>query len=349
LNPGRRAEGGRRLHGPPRSVDEAAPLVSYVTVVRNAAATLPRTLASVRAQRWPAVEHVVVDGVSNDGTLAVIEAHAAQIDHYLSEPDAGLYEALNKAVALARGQLVCVLNADDWLTHDAAQVAARALQAAERDVRQPGARLLLTAAWAHDGPQRRLWLPGALHRGSVLACPDICHNGVYATPAALAAMGPYDTRYRIVADSRWLLAALDAGVALTWVDHPTVHYSMGGVSGDKARHVAECARLVAERHPALTEAELWALVHAFYPHEPHLQDFAERRPAHLGRTLENLVQAHAADTALRAELEAAGWQAQRGHATRVRPPRLHVAAKLRRSALKRWHGWMADRRGNDLS
>jgi hypothetical protein len=337
----RRAEGGLRLQGRLKSPAPGAPLVSYLTVVRNAASTLPRTLASVKAQRGAAVEHLVVDGLSDDGTLSVIEAHAGQIDYYVSEPDAGLYDALNKAVSLARGSLVCVLNADDWLTGDAAATASRALLRLEPDVVNPAPCLLLTAAWALDGRQRRLWLPGALDASSWLRCPDICHNGVYATPAAYRATGPYDGSLRIVADSLWLLTALQAGVAIEAVPHPTVNYSMGGLSGDTRRHVAECAQLVERHFPALADDEVWGLLHAFYPHEPHLAPFAERCPADLGGFLTDLVTRHGGHAALMSSLEALQWQRQQGHAARVRPARIGRAAKFRRSMLKRWFEWRA--------
>ncbi len=317
------------------------PLVSYVTVVRNAVSTLPRTLASVKAQRGAAVEQLVVDGLSDDGTLAVIEAHAGQIDYYVSEPDAGLYDALNKAVSLARGSLVCVLNADDWLTADAAATAARALLRVETDVVNPAPRLLLTAAWARDGRRRRLWLPGPLDAGSWLRCPDICHNGVYATPAAYRATGRYDGSLRIVADSLWLLTALQAGVATEAVAHPTVNYSMGGLSGDTQRHVVECAQLVQRRFPELADDEVWGLLHAFYPHEPHLVPFAERGPADLGHFLTDLVARRDGDAALMQSLQALQWERQQGHAQRVRPLRIGQLAKLRRSMLKRWFEWRA--------
>lgn len=335
----RRAEGGLRLTDPGRcrSAGPGRPLVSYVTVVRNAQATLARTLASVRAQRWEAVEHIVVDGLSDDATLEVIEAHAGQIDYYVSEPDDGLYDALNKAMTLVRGQLVCVLNADDWLAPDAAAVAARALLRLERDPRHPGPRLILSSAWLHNGPRRRLWLPGPLDAGSWLRCPNICHNGVYATPAALSAAGPYDTRLRIVADSRWLLGALDAGVAISHVPEPTVHYVTGGLSGDVKRHVRDCATLIALRFPALGEAEVWTLLHAFYPWTGNLVPFADRCPADLGRALQELAARHAADAALRASLAAAGFARQRGQAHRVRA-RKTLVVNLQRGLWRVWYG-----------
>ncbi|MFM7507302.1 MAG: glycosyltransferase [Rubrivivax sp.] len=331
---GRLAEGGRRLAQPPRPARE--PTVSYVTVVRNAVATLPRTLASVRAQRGAAVEHLVIDACSTDGTRALIEAHAGQIDYCVSEPDGGLYDALNKAMPLVRGSLVCVLNADDWLVPDAAALALAALRRHEPQPLAPAPRLILSAAWQHNGARRRLWLPGALDAGSWLRCPNLCHNGVYATPAALRAAGPYDTRLRIVADTRWLLAMVDAGVAVHRISAPTVHYVTGGLSGDLARHVQECARLLMLGFPGLGEAEAWTLLHAFYPWAGNLRPFADRCPPHLGQALRDLALRHAGDERLQAALAAAGAEAQLGQPRRVEPGR-PLAENLRRGAAKLWH------------
>lgn len=284
----RRAQGGRRYAGGPLPARTAGPLVSYVTVVRNAQDTLERTLQSVQDQSWPQVEHIVVDGLSSDGTLALIEKHAAHIDVYVSEADGGLYEALNKAIDLARGDLICVLNADDWLTRDAAEVAARAHLAAGLQRR----RLLLTAAWAMRGSQRKLWSAGRLDWGSYLSCANICHNGVYATPGAYAASGRYTTGLRIVADFRWLMACVDAGVVAQAIETPTVHYSMGGISGQVQHHTAECAQVLQERFAFLSDEEVWGLMHAFHQYRPHLQAFAHKRPAHIGRFLDQLAQKH---------------------------------------------------------
>lgn len=331
---GRLGEGGQRLAQRPGPARE--PLVSYVTVVRNAVATLPRTLASVRTQRGAGVEHLVIDACSTDGTRALIEAHAGQIDYWVSEPDGGLYDALNKAMSLVRGSLVCVLNADDWLTPDAAARALAALRRHEPRLLEPAPRLILSAAWLHNGPRRRLWLPGALDAGSWLRCPNLCHNGVYATPAALRAAGPYDTRLRIVADTRWLLAMVDAGVAIHRIGAPTVHYVTGGLSGDVTRHVQECARLLMLGFPALGEAEAWTLLHAFYPWAGNLRPFADRCPPHLGQALRDLALRHAGDARLQAALAGTGAEAQYGQAGRVEPVR-PLAENLQRGAAKLWH------------
>lgn len=335
-SPGR-VEGGLRLADPGR-VRRGGPgrlLVSYVTVVRNARSTIARTLHSVRTQQWDAVEHIVVDGASDDGTLDIIQAHAGQIDYYLSEPDAGLYDALNKAVSLVSGDLVCVLNADDWLTPDAAAVAARALA---RSAQPPSAPVMIvSSAWLHDGRRRKLWLPAPLNAGSWLRCPKICHNGVYATPAALALAGPYDTGFRIVADTQWLCSALDAGVSFVPCAAPTVHYVTGGLSSDSRRHVEECAHLIAQRFPALGTREVWTLLHSFYPWPDSLAPFADSCPADLGRSLAAVLAAHADDAELQRSADAAGLSGQVGHACRRRPRRA-LATQLQRGLWRAWFG-----------
>jgi hypothetical protein len=335
----RRAEGGLRISHPRRQLQAqpGQPRVSYITVVRNAEATLARTLASVRAQRWKAVEHVVVDGLSSDGTLDIIQAHAGQIDYFVSEPDSGLYDALNKALQLARGDLVCVLNADDWLTPDAAEIAALAWLKACRGRAHEVPTLILTSAWLHAGRRSKLWVPAELDAGSWLRCPKICHNGVYANRAAAERIGPYDTRLRIVADTQWLCRAFDAGVRIVHSAAPTVHYASGGLSSDLARHVRECALLVSLRFPALDEAEVWTLVHSFYPWPDNLAPFAASCPGDLGAALQTLLLRHAKDATLRASLEAAGLAAQQGHGRRVRhrPP---LASKLQRGWARAWYG-----------
>lgn len=87
--------------------------ISIVTVVYNNAATIEDTILSVAAQRYPNVEHVVIDGGSTDGTLAIIEKHRDKLTKFVSEPDRGIYDAMNKGLKLVTGEVVGFLNADD--------------------------------------------------------------------------------------------------------------------------------------------------------------------------------------------------------------------------------------------
>ena len=87
--------------------------LSVVTVVRNDAAGLERTMASVAEQTRPGIEYIVVDGASTDGTLEAIRRRADLVDAWISEPDGGIYAAMNKGAAMASGDYVLFMNAGD--------------------------------------------------------------------------------------------------------------------------------------------------------------------------------------------------------------------------------------------
>jgi glycosyltransferase involved in cell wall biosynthesis len=92
--------------------------ISVVTVVRNGAGTIEETLRSVQAQTYGDIEQIVVDGASTDGTLDIVERYRAKLAGVVSEPDRGIYDAMNKGLALATGEVVGFLNSDDYYEHD---------------------------------------------------------------------------------------------------------------------------------------------------------------------------------------------------------------------------------------
>jgi glycosyltransferase involved in cell wall biosynthesis len=89
------------------------PLISIITVCYNSVKTIEETIQSVLAQDYPAIEYIIVDGGSKDGTLDVIYQYKHKISQIISEPDNGIYDAMNKGIHLAKGNVVGLLNADD--------------------------------------------------------------------------------------------------------------------------------------------------------------------------------------------------------------------------------------------
>lgn len=87
--------------------------ISIITVCYNSAATIEKTIQSVAAQTYKNIEYIVVDGNSKDTTVAIIKNHEGLITKWVSEPDQGLYDAMNKGVALATGDIIGILNSDD--------------------------------------------------------------------------------------------------------------------------------------------------------------------------------------------------------------------------------------------
>jgi glycosyltransferase involved in cell wall biosynthesis len=95
------------------SENPTGPVVTVITVVYNAEATLEATMLSVLAQDWPQMEYLVIDGGSTDGTLDIIRRHSARLGGWVSERDRGIYDAMNKGIRVAKGEWIHFLNAGD--------------------------------------------------------------------------------------------------------------------------------------------------------------------------------------------------------------------------------------------
>jgi glycosyltransferase involved in cell wall biosynthesis len=87
--------------------------ITIITVCYNSVATLEKTILSVVGQSYASIEYIIVDGFSKDGTLDVIQSHEDKISKWISEPDKGLYDAMNKGISIATGDLIGILNSDD--------------------------------------------------------------------------------------------------------------------------------------------------------------------------------------------------------------------------------------------
>lgn len=98
------------------------PLVSIITVVYNGGKTIEKTIRSVLCQTYTHIEYIIIDGGSTDGTLEIIKKYECNISIIISEPDNGLYDAMNKGIRLANGELIGMINSDDWYEKDAVSI-----------------------------------------------------------------------------------------------------------------------------------------------------------------------------------------------------------------------------------
>ncbi|HBH60782.1 MAG TPA: glycosyltransferase, partial [Nitrospiraceae bacterium] len=108
-------EGGLRVNGEfhKKSYQEK-PLISVITITLNTAHTLDTAIQSVLNQTYDNIEYIIIDGGSTDDTLKIIRKYEARIDYWVSEPDRGIYDAMNKGIVLATGELIGMLNAGDY-------------------------------------------------------------------------------------------------------------------------------------------------------------------------------------------------------------------------------------------
>ena len=182
--------------------------ISIITVTYNAASVLKRTLDSVKAQSWQQIEHLIIDGASKDETISMAETYKAQCPYevvILSEPDKGLYDAMNKGLRLATGDYLVFLNAGDTLN------AADTLETIVRSAQPlPGVLYGDTAITDEQGNflhLRRLRPPKKLSWKSFRQGMLVCHQAFYAL-TDIAKDLPYDPRYRYSADVDWCIRVM---------------------------------------------------------------------------------------------------------------------------------------------
>lgn len=241
------------------------PRFSLVTVTRNAAATLPATLASTAAQTFRNFEHLIIDGASSDTTLQLAQAYKdANPDiavTIISEPDGGLYHAMNKAFPLARGRHLAFLNAGDRLHSPQTLAALAPLDGAvlygETD---------LVDAEGHFLRHRRLQAPRELTPNSFKQGMLVCHQSFYVRRELAT---PYDLSYRYSADYDWCIRVMREaqrrGLPLTNAHQVLTDYLADGLT--TAHHRAsllERLRIMAHHYgwPVAIGQHLWFVVRA---------------------------------------------------------------------------------------
>jgi glycosyltransferase involved in cell wall biosynthesis len=190
--------------------------ITYVTITYNAASVLQRTLDSVLAQDYPDILHLIIDGASTDDTMQLVDAYidrsnAADNGHSIqvtSEPDKGIYDAMNKGLRSITGDYVCFLNAGDFLP--ASDTVSRIVE----KVGDQSPAVLYGDTDIVDGEgrflhHRRLAPPEHLSWKSFRQGMLVCHQAFYArTDFAIAT--PYDQRYRYSADVDWCIRVMKA-------------------------------------------------------------------------------------------------------------------------------------------
>ena len=192
--------------------------LTYVTITYNAAAVLRRTLDSVLAQDYPDIVHLIIDGASTDGTLEIVNnyiehSNAADNGHriqVISEPDKGIYDAMNKGLRSLSGDYVCFLNAGDFLP--AADVARKIAEQVQAFGSQPAVLYGDTDIVDENGHflrHRRLAPPENLTWKSFRHGMLVCHQAFYAR-TDFAITTPYDQQYRYSADVDWCIRVMKA-------------------------------------------------------------------------------------------------------------------------------------------
>lgn len=179
--------------------------VSIITAVYNRKETIERTILSVLSQKYSKIEYIVVDGLSVDGSLEIINGYKDKISLLISEKDDGIYDALNKGIMAATGDVIGFIHSDDYLMHDAViQQMVDAIDNPQHDIVYAN----LEFFNKDSGNVVRFFNSGFFKPWMMRFTLQPAHPTVYARRSVYQSVGLFDSRYRISADFDWLLRAI---------------------------------------------------------------------------------------------------------------------------------------------
>ncbi len=221
----RKHEGGLRTHALPKP----KPLISVITVVFNGAKTLEQSIVSVLEQSYDNFEYLVIDGGSTDATLDILRRFDDHIDYWLSETDHGIYDAMNKGIALARGEYIGFLNSDDFFSDSSVlELIATRLMASKVDAVFAYLDIIDPVNPKHVLRKYRISSFNTFMLRIGVMPP---HPTFYCRRTCYEKAGLYRTDYRIAADFEMLVRLLyQHHVSLKLISQVTIKMRSGGVS-----------------------------------------------------------------------------------------------------------------------
>jgi glycosyltransferase involved in cell wall biosynthesis len=219
-------KGGVGLH---KKSEPDLPLVSIITVVYNGAKHIEQTINSVLSRSYKNIEYIIIDGGSTDGTVDIIKQYESKIDYWQSERDNGIYFAMNKGISLAKGELIGILNADDYYLPD---TIAKIIEADK-----------LNHADIYYGDMQYISEGGELLSAAkpdiskMNEMPAIFHPTCFVRKSVYDKAGMFDTQYKISSDYDFLLRCLKQNFSFHYIPDVLTCFRLGGMSGSCASNI----------------------------------------------------------------------------------------------------------------
>jgi len=202
------------------------PLISIITVVFNGIKYLQQTIDSVSNQTYPNIEYIIIDGGSTDGTLDLIKANEAHIDHWVSEPDRGLYDAMNKGISKAKGKLIGMINSDDWYELDAVETVVN------RYLRNTDKRIFHSDRYdVYPNGEKKVYAFNPSVIKFKFFAMTYNHPSMFVSPELYKEYN-YNTNLKVYSDYQFTLTSfLKNKDQFVYINKPIVNFRLGGVSG----------------------------------------------------------------------------------------------------------------------
>ena len=217
---GRKGEGGLRAKGYFKKSYEDKPLVSIVTVVYNGEKFLEETIQSVISQTYENVEYIIIDGGSTDGTLDIIKRYEDKIDYWISEKDKGIYDAMNKGIDVASGEIIGLINADDWYEKDTINTVIKNYSGDKNfDIFHGNLNYI--------NKSEKIYKPNFSHRKMLLQGMSLYHPTCFVKRSVYEEE-KFDTNYQLVADYKLIFSMMLKGKKFCYIDKVLANMRAGG-------------------------------------------------------------------------------------------------------------------------
>jgi glycosyltransferase involved in cell wall biosynthesis len=204
--------------------------ISIITICYNRSATIAKAIESVLNQDYPNIEYIIIDGNSTDGTKNIIESYSDKISKYISEPDLGMYDAINKGLNIATGDVVGLMHSDD-VFYDSSVVSKIAAKF-EKESQTEG--IYGNGIYVTNDAEEKLVrnrIGGAYNFNNLKSGWLPLHPTVYLKKSLIEKYGVYDLNFKIASDTEFLLRYLyKYKIKLSYLDEYIVTMRMGGLS-----------------------------------------------------------------------------------------------------------------------
>jgi len=211
--------------------------ISIITVCYNRSATIEKTILSVLNQDYPNIEYIIIDGGSKDGTPAIIEKYADKLDVFISEPDNGMYDAINKGLNLITGDVFGLMHSDDVFYDN--NVVSKIAEAFKNSPTTDG--VYGNGIYVSNDLQEKIVrnrIGGDYNFGKLKSGWLPLHPTVYLRKNCLEQYGNYNLNFKIASDTEFLLRYLfKYKISMKYLDTYVVKMRMGGLSTDYKRAV----------------------------------------------------------------------------------------------------------------
>ena len=201
--------------------------ISIITVTYNSAKTISRCITSVNNQTYSDIEHIIIDGASSDDTLRIIKSLSNRVTKIISEPDNGIYHAMNKGIKLATGDIIGMLNSDDkFYSNQSLEIIARGFNDSNIDAIYGN--LIFTD---ERGKLIRTWKSKPFKSGLFTQSWSPAHPTFYCKRELYEKFGNYKTNYRIASDIELMLRFMEVEKINThFTDEFLINMRVGGLS-----------------------------------------------------------------------------------------------------------------------